>query len=189
MDKIILGLLMLQHLTIYELKNIVNTNFTSMCSSSTGSIQAALKKLLSEKMITFEECVENGVNKKMYSLTDAGKDYFLQWVQTSMNAGKTKDMELSKLFFMGFVPPEKRVLLIEAYLADLKVEKAKLEALKEHDIEAAKLQQAAGYSNLKAQIDDIVDFELYTLQLGIDRTNFEIEWFKNLKSKILNQTR
>lgn len=201
MDKIILGLLMLRKLTIYELKNIVNANFTSMCSSSTGSIQAALKKLLGENMITFEECIENGVHKKMYSLTDVGKDYFLSWVQCSMSAGKTKDMELSKLFFMGYVPAENRVPLIESYIEDLRVEKIKLEAIQQQDVETAKLRQiaymteneellhrfrqATGYANLETGIDEVADFERFTLQLGIDRINFEIEWFERLKAKLL----
>ena len=35
-----------------------------MCSDSLGSIQAALKKLLMLEMVTFEELVEKGVNKK-----------------------------------------------------------------------------------------------------------------------------
>lgn len=49
-------------------------------------------------MIVYEEFVENSVNKKFYALTDAGKACFLEWVETSMVAGKVKDMELSKLF-------------------------------------------------------------------------------------------
>lgn len=203
MDKIILGLLMFKKLTIYEIRNIIEINFTSMCSNSMGSIQAAIKKLLEKKMIVYEEIIENSVNKKFYVLTDEGKLCFLKWVQTAMISGKMKDMELSKLFFMGFVPTKKRLSLIESYLVDLKKEREQLENIKKQDINIAKLQfitcieenqaqfnhfsQDTEPSDMQRDIQDIIDFELLTLQFGIDRTNFEIEWFENLKKKLINE--
>lgn len=65
MDIIILGLLMIQNCTIYEMKKVIETNFTNISSSSIGSIQAAVKKLLSKNMICFSEYVEDSVNKKV----------------------------------------------------------------------------------------------------------------------------
>ena len=44
MDKLILGLLMIKHFTVYEIRQVMRQNFSSMCSDSLGSIQAALKK-------------------------------------------------------------------------------------------------------------------------------------------------
>ena len=45
MDKIILGILMLNRMTAYEIKNVIKLSYKSICSDSLGSIQAALKKL------------------------------------------------------------------------------------------------------------------------------------------------
>lgn len=200
MDKIILGLLMIKQLTIYELRSIIETNFTSMCSNSMGSIQAAIKKLLEQEMVMFDEFVENSVNKKYYALTDLGKTCFLKWVQTSMIPGKIKDMELSKLFFMGFVPVQKRLSLIEAHLADLKKERGKLESIRSQNESTSELEYrtyleknsaqknhlllTTGQLNVQNGINDIVNFELLTLQLGIDRINFEIEWFAKLRDQL-----
>ena len=47
MKYFLLGLLMLKEMTVYQLKAMIAENFSSMCSDSMGSIQAALKKLLS----------------------------------------------------------------------------------------------------------------------------------------------
>ena len=74
MDKIILGILMLHRMTAYELRNFIKNNFKSMYSDSLGSIQAALKKLFELEMVTFEELVEKGVNKKRYSITEKGRE-------------------------------------------------------------------------------------------------------------------
>ncbi|HBG5343303.1 TPA: helix-turn-helix transcriptional regulator [Clostridioides difficile] len=201
MDKIILGLLMMKKMTIYELRNTIEMNFTSMCSSSMGSIQAAIKKLLEKKMIVYEEFLENNVNKKFYVLADEGKTCFLEWVQTAMITGKMKDMELSKLFFMGFVPKEKRVSLIESYIVGLKKEREQLENIKKQDSDTARLEYIAYIeknhtelshflrvkenSDIQRNIQDIIDFELLTLQFGLDRTDFEIEWFENLQNKLI----
>lgn len=203
MDKIILGLLMIKQLTIYELRGIIETNFTSMCSNSMGSIQAAIKKLLEQKMVVVEEFVENSVNKKQYMLTDLGRKCFLEWVQTAMLAGKMKDMELSKLFFMGFVPAQKRLGLIETHLADLKKEREQLERIQSQDENKSKLEyityleknavtknhflQTTGQLNVQSGTNEIVNFELLTLQFGIDRMNFEIEWFTKLRNQLASE--
>ena len=68
MDKLILGLLMIKHFTVYEIRQIIRQNFTSICSDSLGSIQAALKKLSQQEAVTFSEYVEKGKMKKEYSL-------------------------------------------------------------------------------------------------------------------------
>ncbi len=81
-----------------------------------GAIQAAIKKLLLNGMIEYNEGVSNGVNKKIYHITEKGKDYFLKWLSKPMSSKKAKNIELSKMYFMGLVMEEKRVDLIQAYI-------------------------------------------------------------------------
>ena len=100
MDKIILGILMLHRMTAYELRNVIRNNFKSMCSDSLGSIQAALKKLLMLEMVTFEELVEKGVNKKRYSITDIGQKTLIKWIRIPIDMSKTKNLDIGKLLFM-----------------------------------------------------------------------------------------
>ena len=47
MDKLILGLLMIKHFTVYEIRQVMRQNFSSMCSDSLGSLgkyPSSLKK-------------------------------------------------------------------------------------------------------------------------------------------------
>ena len=67
MDNIILGLLLLSSRTIYQLRERIDKGLNMMYSSSMGSIQAAIKKLLNCGYIQYEEAVENGKYKKIYS--------------------------------------------------------------------------------------------------------------------------
>ena len=43
MDKILLAMLIYRKSTIYEIRNFIKDNMRTICSDSTGSIQAAIK--------------------------------------------------------------------------------------------------------------------------------------------------
>ena len=66
MDNIILGLLLLSGRTIYQLRERIDKGMNLMFSSSMGSIQAAIRKLLTCGYIDFTEVTENGKFKKFY---------------------------------------------------------------------------------------------------------------------------
>lgn len=169
-----------------------------------GSIQAAIKKLLSSEMITFEEYIENSVNKKVYSITNLGREEFISWINTPMNAGKTKNMELSKLFFMGLSSKTKRVELIEKYINQLKEELAYLETIKlsinnireeiklysleldEDNIKKEAILKSSQSNTILESVKDIASFNQLTLKYGIDSVKFEIAWYEDLNLKLIN---
>ncbi len=195
MDIIILGLLMIKNCTIYEMRKTIETVFTSISSNSMGSIQASIKKLLHKKMIIFDEFVENSVNKKVYCITDIGKSYFFSEIQIPMKH-KEKNMELNKLFFMGFVPKDKRIELIEAYITELLEERKWLEqiqttvqetnTMEDHldNINIQKIVTAKDSKDLLLQLQDIAQFQYATLSLSIEKVDFEIQWFEQFKKKL-----
>lgn len=102
MENIILGLLLLQSRTIYQLRKRINEGLNLMYSCSMGSIQAAIKKLLKNGYITSNEISENGKLKKFYSITDSGKNYFDSWLISPIDSYAAKNPELSKIYFLGF---------------------------------------------------------------------------------------
>lgn len=174
MINIVLGLLALEPLTIYEMRNFIRDNLQSICSDGMGSIQAAIKKLLEKELIYFEEGVENGINKKRYFITEAGRVAFSEWVEHPMIAGKTKNMELSKLFFMDAVPKERRVHLIDEYLEALNKERAYFEGI------ANLFNQQKKTANLKDY-----RFQFVTLEYGIKQNLFEIQFYEELREQLL----
>ena len=76
MDHIILGLLLLSDRTIYQLRERIEKGLHMMYSSSMGSIQAAIQKLLNRGFIQYEEVIENGKYKKIYAITKSGRQHF-----------------------------------------------------------------------------------------------------------------
>lgn len=203
MDKIILGILMLKRFTVYEIRSMIQKNFQSMCSDSLGSIQAAIKKLLSAGMITYTEYVEKSVNKKQYAITDLGRKNFLDWLQTPAMVSNPKNMEFGKILFMGLVPAQKRLPLLDEIIALLEKElndllqlqlslqesneKEHMIAFLESDSEYLKgIQNATQNLDITENADEIGFFEAMTLQYGIDSTRFQIDWFRKLRAHAAN---
>ena len=202
MDKMILGLLLLKELTIYEIKNYIQTYLSDMSSSSMGAIQAAIKKLLVNEMIEYNECVSNGVNKKIYHIKEKGKDYFLKWLYKPMSSKKAKNIEFSKMYFMGLVMDEKRIDLIQAYIDEQKTNlkdlyeirntlpsiDEKVDEFIENNMDNPKhleqLRSCTGKQTNEECIRDIAAFNLATLDYGIQSTEFEIRWYENFKKKL-----
>ena len=200
MDKIILGILMLRRMTAYELRNTIRDNFKSMCSDSLGSIQAALKKLLSLKMVSFEELVEKGVNKKRYAITDAGEKILMEWIKIPIDISKTKNIDAGKLLFMGYISKNEQKNLINKIILSLEEEYTALKNLKESinfeserleienylltDTEYQKrIKNLNKKNNISENIKEISKFTLASLDYGIDAVDFNIRWFKKLKKK------
>ncbi len=192
MDILILGMLMLKKLTIYEMRKHIEMNFTSMSSSSMGSIQAAIKKLLHHGMVRFDEYVENGVNKKMYEITDAGREYFLAAISKPM-LHKEKSMELAKLFFMGMVESGKRPELLAAYIAELRKELAFLNDVKRRtdampeidDVFLAQIQEnTVGQRFSVSKLRDIAFYQVAMLELAIAKIDAEITWFEGFVKRL-----
>jgi len=191
MDKLVLGLLMLAKLTIYEIHVIVGKNFQSMCSDSLGSIQAAMKKLLAAGMVVYSEYVEKGLNKKRYSITDKGRQEFMEWLAVPADMTNFKNVELGKFLFMGLAPSEKRLDLIDGMIQKLETELSYLQGVWDsaqsgsYDAEYLDgVKNVTMNSDRGTSADEIERFQLYTLRYGIDSIQFDIKWFKALKKTV-----
>ena len=202
MKYFLLGLLMLKEMTVYQLKAMIAENFTAMCSDSMGSIQAALKNLLSNGLITCSAVKEKNVEKKYYRIKENGRKEFLMWLQNPIDMSQGKNTELGKLLFMGILPNDKRVELISAVIKNLESELTYLKQILDvnKDVEANKkdlldyyadnpdyaaaLLSAGKSKNIAQSFSDIHKYEMLTAQHGADLVQFHIKWFKELQKKI-----
>lgn len=170
MDNIILGILILSSRTIYQLRERINKGLNLMYSSSTGSIQAGIKKLLDFGYISYEEIVENGKYKKIYSITESGKQNFFDWVNSPIEAQRSKNPELAKLYFMGFSDKNFREESIEKHLGYLNEQYHALNVICEE----------ANSILISAENKDILLYQLASARYGRDFMKFNIDWYKNL---------
>lgn len=174
MDNIILGLLLLCDRTIYQLRERVEKGLNLMYSSSMGSIQAAVKKLLSNGYITFNEIVENGKHKKVYSITESGKAHFFEWVNSPLESQGAKNPELAKVYFMGFAQKENRIKSIENQIEILKEQYAILDAICD---EAKNME-------VPEKARDVLNFQVISAVYGRDLMKFNIDWYESMLEKL-----
>ena len=174
MENIILGLLLLQARTIYQLRKRINDGLNLMYSCSTGSIQAAIKKLLKSGYIDVCEISENGKLKKLYTITDEGKKYFNTWVNSPIEKNAAKNPELAKIYFMSFSEKENRINLIEKHIEDLQ----------KMYFELDKICKYGESMSTQLQENDILFYQLQTAIYGRDLMQFNIEWYSNFLKNV-----
>ena len=201
MDKLILGLLMIKHFTVYEIRQVMRQNFSSMCSDSLGSIQAALKKLSQQGAVTYSEYVEKGKMKKEYAITASGRFLFLEWLKTPIDMSKKKNMDLGKFLFMGYLPKKEQLQMLDLTIEGLEVEVQEFEAVKDairfteeqekvkayleqNSHLATELIETSQAADLAESISQIGYFEMKTLEFGLDSARFQLDWFTKLRQQL-----
>lgn len=202
MEDIILSILLIKHMTIYELRGFIGQNLNFACSDSMGSIQAAIKKLLEKAFIEYEECFEKGVKKKIYRITELGTVRLLNWIKVPMEINKAKNMEESKFFFLGLADRKTRIESLESYIENLKAEKMKLLQLREVVLDSTdnviklhiekiinnkelceKLIKISGEEDMEHVIGNIYRYQIYTLEHGISSIENDIIFYENVLLK------
>lgn len=202
MEYIILSMLLCKAMTVYEIRNYIIKNLTTVCSNSLGSIQTAIKKMLSKGYIEVREYVENGLNKKKYSITNKGLSEYKNWIGTPINLSKMTNMEESKLFFLGVAPKEKRISFLTAMNKDLEGQLKALTAIKESTLNAKEaiidynvrsisketkhvdnLLSVSNEKDLKAVLLNTYDYQMELLEYSIERTKLDLSFYKNLLKK------
>ena len=201
MDKLILGLLMIKSFTVYEIRQVMRQNFSSMCSDSLGSIQAALKKLSQQGAVTYSEYVEKGKMKKEYAITASGRFLFLEWLKTPIDMSKNKNMDLGKFLFMGYLPKKEQLQMLDLTIEGLEVEVQEFEAVKDairfteeqekvkayleqNSHLATELIETSQAADLAESISQIGYFEMKTLEFGLDSARFQLDWFTKLRQQL-----
>lgn len=175
MENVVLGLLILQSLSIYGLYQAFKQGISMFYSASYGSLQIAVKNLLSKGMIIVEEQVDQGRNKKIYSITDKGRQAFFAWMGAEIPVNKLEVTALSKVYFLGLVESKEQQKQIILQILD-KVEQVQRE-LGTMNEGLSTIQVPAGYAS-------IFKYNLKTLDYGIQAHVFARQWFLALLEEL-----
>ena len=212
MEDFILGLLMVNKLTAYDLHTVIKNNYEGIYSHSIGNIQRALKKLHEKELVTLEEVHEGKVVKKVFGITPAGRTRFMTWLNNPIDLLKAKNMELGRLLLLGFLTKEQQLANIDKTIADYKEAHSYMQAVE--DAVTAQLEDMARNNGTdQAYLDHLVDYPKYmtelmdsveesdyvslmrdvrkfgiiTLKYGFAQIKFELEWFENLRKELTEE--
>ncbi|GGJ26153.1 PadR family transcriptional regulator [Deinococcus roseus] len=166
-EQIVLGFLMLRSMTLYDIKKGMEKSTEHFSSASFGSLHPTVQRLEKQNLIESQEETVGGRNRKRYTLTDAGKQHFLNWLGQDIELEKVKDNSLLKLFFLGHLPADQAKTLIERYCKHLEQQIALLGLL--HD-QTEKIQVPESLQRIK-------DHQVATLEFGKAYYQFAREWY------------
>jgi DNA-binding PadR family transcriptional regulator len=165
---IILGFLLHGEMSGYDLKQCMVKSTANFFDASFGSIYPALKRLEAEGAISSREVVDAGKYKKIYVITDDGRLEFMRWLEEPIGFVRTKLDHLVKIFFLGFLPQEKAIVALQAFI---KAVKPVLNEL------------IASQPKIKEKTDI---YQYSTLLYGISYYQFIINWSNELLGELTN---
>lgn len=116
----ILGFLSLEPVSGYTLRQRFEGSVSSFWSVTQSQVYRELKALESEDFVHFELIPRSGKPpRKVYSLTDAGREELARWLQEPVAPQKIRHPLLLKLAFSDYEDTGSIVKLLETYLRDL----------------------------------------------------------------------
>lgn len=165
LEFILLGFLKYGEMTGYQLKQCMAESTSNFFDASFGSIYPTLKKLEGRGLITARGMVEGGKFKKLYSVTQAGSEAFMEWLERPISFSKIRPDHLVNIFFYGFLPRKTALENLNAFIGDVT---AVLSGLLDYE------------KNMTEKADG---FMYSTLRFGIEYYTFIIAWCKDLIKK------
>ncbi len=110
---VLLGLLAMRPRSGYDIKTIVDRSTRFFWAASYGQIYPELKRLEEEGLVEGEDRPNGGRSRRVYSLTPAGHEALLDWMQSEITTIELRDESLLRLFFADAVPVEDALQLLE----------------------------------------------------------------------------
>ncbi|OUN23509.1 PadR family transcriptional regulator [Pseudoflavonifractor sp. An85] len=116
----ILGLLEQKPRSGYELSQEFESTLNEFWSAKHSQIYPELRKLTQEGAVEYQvEIVGTALEKKMYSITDKGREEFMQWLDQNRPLPPTPKNELRlQVFFSSCLGPQRRLELLEYQLEE-----------------------------------------------------------------------
>jgi DNA-binding PadR family transcriptional regulator len=109
-----LGMVLHEPLTGYDIKKRIEAGIGNFYKVSYGNLYPALKKLTDKGNLTMDEQKQGNRQKKYYRATESGRAAFLEWLSSPL-ATNNEDTHMLKIFLLGELPKENRIVLLEEY--------------------------------------------------------------------------
>ena len=102
----VLGLVASKPLTGYDIKRTVDRTIRHFWAASYGQIYPELKRLEEAGWITGDDVPNGGRARRVFSITDAGRDALNGWFGGTETRIELRDESLLRLFFADLLPPD-----------------------------------------------------------------------------------
>lgn len=167
----ILGLLMRKNMSGYDLNKEFNSGLIEFWSAKHSQIYPELKKLVGEGLVEFKIEISGDIlEKKIYQITEKGKQEFLNWLHQDVEIEPTpKDVFRLRMYFSENLDSKELLRLLDSQI-------------KQHDLKLKHLQDIND-SFETVPVKGTVEFADYlVLQSAIMREDYYLEWLNLCKN-------
>jgi PadR family transcriptional regulator, regulatory protein AphA len=110
---VVLGLLAHGPRSGYDIKTVVDRSTRFFWAARYGQIYPELRRLEREGLVEGEQAPRGGRDRRVYTLTPAGKEALIEWLLGDSVTIELRDESLLRLFFADALPHEQALLLLE----------------------------------------------------------------------------
>jgi DNA-binding PadR family transcriptional regulator len=167
MAHVILGLLLIAPQSFYDLIKAFESGVALFYSASSGSIKRALDGLLARGFIEVAS-VEGGRGRKLYRVTDTGREEFRTWMKAEPAGPDLETAALARLYFLGLLDHSERVPVLHRITARIETELATL----------TDLDERLDTVSIPEEHRDIATHQRAALDYGIASGRFMLAWFR-----------
>ncbi len=115
----LLGLLSYEPMTGYELKQFFDSSIAHFWNAELSQIYPTLKSLEDAEFVSKHvEVQENRPNRKIYAITEAGREEFLRWMRTPTPPADLRDPFLIKVFLGTEIGVEDTLVLMRRQMEE-----------------------------------------------------------------------
>ncbi|HEY8316513.1 MAG TPA: PadR family transcriptional regulator [Gaiellaceae bacterium] len=111
---VVLGLLGFGPMSGYDIKSTVDRSTRFFWAASYGQIYPELRRLEKEGLIRGEHAPNDARGRRVYELTDAGRQALTDWLHGTTTTIEYRDESLLRLIFADALPREEALGLLEA---------------------------------------------------------------------------
>jgi PadR family transcriptional regulator AphA len=163
----LLGFINYGPMTGYELKKFFDTSVAHFWNAELSQIYPALKQLEGEGLVEMKVKVqEDRPNRKVYSITQAGREELLQWLAEPAEMEQVRDPILIKVFFGSALKKDQLVAVLRNSIENSNHVVAYLEQAR------AFVDRFVGSIGLQQE----GDFWSLTIEAGLKIHRAEVEW-------------
>jgi len=178
LEHAILGFLNYRPFSGYDLKHILDDSIRHFWPADQSQIYKSLARLADRGQATVELITQiDRPNRKVYHITDEGREAFMQWVSRMPEPDEVREPFLIQVFFAGMLPDDKAIEILEAKAAEVR---KVLEAY-------AAIDGAPSHKD-EAEAPPRARFFWYlTLECGIWSLQAQLAWLESTIERIRNK--
>ncbi len=177
LEHAILGFLNYKPFSGYDLKKIFDTSVQHFWAADQSQIYRTLARLTEQGWTEIEVIEqEDRPDRKVYTITQTGRDELRRWLTTSLTHEKHRSAELVQVFFAGQLSDDEVLAMFEREAEKIRAGLAGYDGVP---------QQAAEYIEMMHAPRETF-FWLLTLDAGIKSAQAHLAWLEDVIQRIKN---